>query len=132
MSPSAASRMFLAAAIFNWVVAAALFFIPNVLLDLLSISPRVEQTLWVQEFAGLVLMFGIGYFWAFRDFEANANIIRLAVAAKSLVVLIGLLNVFAGQISWQFMLVASIDALFVVLFVVALNALRERQASVVS
>ena len=42
----------------------------------------MTQTFWVQQFAGLVLMFGIGYFRASRDFEANANIIRLAVAAK--------------------------------------------------
>jgi hypothetical protein len=122
MTRESASKMFLAAALFNWFVAITLFFVPAMFLGLLFVTPPPEQTVWVQQFAGLVFFFGVGYFWASRDFDNNVQIIRLAVWAKSGVVAIGLLNVLMGDISWQFMLAASVDALFAVLFIQALNA----------
>ena len=122
MTHESASKMFLAAALFNWFVAINLFFVPTMFLGLLFVTPTPEQSVWVQQFAGLVFFFGVGYFWASRDFDNNVQIIRLAVWAKSGVVAIGLLNVLMGDISWQFMLAASVDALFAVLFIQALNA----------
>jgi hypothetical protein len=123
MKRETASNIFLSGAIFNWAVALALFFIPRLFLNLLGVTPSPEQSLWVQQFAGLVFVFGIGYYWASRDFEANIQIIRLAVIGKAGVVLVGLLNVVTGDISWQFMLPASGDLIFVVLFIMALHAL---------
>ena len=123
MKPETASNMFLGGAIFNWAVALTLFFIPGIFLNLLAVTPTPEQSLWVQQFAGLVFVFGIGYYWASRDFEANVQIIRLAVIGKAGVVLIGLLNVATGDVSWQFMLPASGDLIFVILFIMALKAL---------
>ena len=123
MQRETASNMFLGGAIFNWAVALTLFFIPGVFLNLLSVTPTPQQSLWVQQFAGLVFVFGIGYYWASRDFEANIQIIRMAVIGKLGVVLIGLLNVVTGDISWQFLLPASGDLIFVILFVMALKAL---------
>ena len=122
MKPETARKVFLGGAVFNWVVASSLFFIPEVLLSLFAATPTPEQSLWVQQFAGLVFVFGIGYYWASRDFEANVQIIRLAVIGKAGVVLIGLLNVMSGDISWQFMLPASGDLCFVILFVMALKS----------
>lgn len=113
--------MFLAAAIFNWVVAAGLFFLPNIFLGLFFISPGVDQLLWLQQFAGLVFVFGIGYYWAYRDLAANRAIIRLAIIGKFSVVLVGILNVQMGEISWQFMVPASVDAIFALLFIRALR-----------
>jgi hypothetical protein len=121
MTPEVASKMFLAAAIFNWVMGAVLFFIPNIFLDLFFVSPGVHQLLWVQQFAGLVFVFGIGYYWASIDLAANRGLIRLAIIAKSSVVLVGLFNVVMGEISWQFMIPASADAIFVALFILALK-----------
>jgi hypothetical protein len=123
MTPETAGKIFLGGAIFNWAVALTLFFIPGIFLNLLAITPTPEQSLWVQQFAGLVFVFGIGYYWASRDFEANVQIIRLAVIGKAGVVLIGLLNVATGDVSWQFMLPASGDLVFVILFIMALKAL---------
>jgi hypothetical protein len=39
------------------------------------------------------------------------------------VVLVGLLNVATGDVSWQFMLPASGDLIFVILFIMTLHAL---------
>ena len=116
------SLMLLVAAVFNWVVALALFFAAPAFLDLFSAAPVPEQTLWVQQFAGLVFFFGVGYYQASRDFDANRNIIRLAVWAKFGVVLIGVLNVILGDISWHFLIPASADGIFAVLFLIALKS----------
>ena len=115
--------MFLGGAVFNWVVALSLFFKPEVLLGLFAVTPHPEQSLWIQQFASLVFVFGIGYYWASRNFEANVQIIKLAVIGKAGVVLIGLLNVMSGDISWQFILPASGDLGFVILFIIALKSL---------
>ena len=121
MKQSITSKLFLAAAIFNWVMGLGLFFVPHILLGLFSISPGIEQTLWVQQFAGLVFMFGIGYYWASRDLNANAQIIRLGAIAKCGVVLIGIINVLTGDTSWQFLIPISADAAWAVLFIAALR-----------
>ena len=122
MQRQTASKMFLAAAVFNWVVASSLFFSPAALLNLFGATPTPDQSLWVQQFAGLVFVFGIGYYWAARNFAANLPIIRLAFIGKTGVMLIGLLNVLAGEISWQFMLPVSGDLCFVILFIMALRS----------
>jgi len=132
MQRETASNVFLGGAIFNWAVALTLFFIPGVFLNLLSVTPTPQQSLWVQQFAGLVFVFGIGYYWASRDFEANLQIIRMAVIGKAGVVLIGVLNVVTGDVSWQFMLPASGDLIFVILFVMALKALPTWRSGVVT
>ena len=129
MTPEVSAKLFLVAAIFNWAVGLTLFFIPGIFLDLLVVTPTPEQSLWVQQFAGLVFVFGIGYYWASRNFQANIQIIRLAVIGKVGVVLIGVLNVVTGDISWQFMLPASADVIFAVLFILALNGTSQSKNS---
>ena len=122
MSPEASKKMFLGAALFNWIIGLGLLFIPALFLSLFSISPTPDQSVWVQQFAGLVTVFGLGYYWAAKDLNNNRSIVRLAVWGKSAVVLIALLNVISGDISWQFMLPAAGDAVFVVLFMLALKS----------
>lgn len=123
MTQETARKMLLSGAIFNWAIAITLFFVPEFFLGLLAISPTPDQSVWVQLFAGLVFTFGIGYYWASRDFEANIQIVRMAVIGKAGVVLIALLNISNGDISWQFMIPASGDLIYTILFVMALRAL---------
>jgi hypothetical protein len=100
MTPVTSSKMLLSGAIFNWVIALGLFFIPASFLSLFFVTPAPEQTLWVQQFAGLVFFFGCIYYGASRDFEKYAQTIQVAVWGKAGVVLIALLNVWSGDISW--------------------------------
>lgn len=127
MTPQTSRTVFTVAALFNWVVAAALFFTPHLFQQLFQISPPVDQLLWVQLFAGLVFVFGIGYFWASRDLQANRNIVKLGVIGKWAVVVIGLWNVVVGQVSWQFMIPASADGIFAILFTIALSGHSQTQ-----
>lgn len=122
MTPDTTRKLFWVAALFNWIVALGFFFVPDMFLSLFFVTPVPEQSIWVQQFAGLVFFFGIGYYWASRDLYSNQGIVRLAVYAKFGVVLIGLLNVITGDISWQFMIPASADAVFAYLFIVALRS----------
>ena len=114
--------LFVVAAIFNWVVGLGLFFIPGFFLSVFGITPLPEQSLWVQLFASLVFFFGIAYYQASVDFLRHRNIIKLAVWAKTGVLLIGLMNVVNGDVSWQFLIPASADGIFAVLFLMALNS----------
>ncbi len=127
MSHDASKKMFLGAAIFNWIIGFGLLFIPGMFLSWFCITPTPDQNVWVQEFAGLVTVFGIGYYWAARDFHNNRSIVRLAVLGKSAVVLIALLNVIRGDVSWQLMIPAAGDAVFVVLFILALKSSERSQ-----
>jgi hypothetical protein len=132
MSPDATKKMFLGAAIFNWIVALGLFFVPDIFLSAFFITPTPDQSVWVQLFAGLVFVFGFGYYWASRDFYNNRPIVRLAVWGKWSVVLIALLNVMSGDINWQFMIPAGADAVFAILFILALKSIsRSRLGDIV-
>lgn len=123
MNAALTKRLFIVAALFNWAVALGLFFIPGLFLSVFAVTPAPEQTLWIQQFAGLVFIFGVGYYQASKDLQALAPMIRLAVWGKWGVVLIGLLNVVTGDISWQFLIAASADGVFAVLFMMALRSL---------
>ena len=131
MTPESAQKLFLVAAIFNWIIALGLFFVPGLFLSLFFVAPLPEQSVWVQQFAGLVFTFGCGYYWASRDFYSNQAIVRLAVYGKFGVALIGLLNVLDGDISWQFMIPASADAVFACLFIVAMRSVSRWQSAAV-
>jgi hypothetical protein len=121
MSTEATSKMLLGAAIWNWIGALGLFFIPELFLQAFFVTPAPEQSIWVQQFAGLVFVFGIGYYWASRDFDNNRAIVQLAVWGKWGAVLIAALNILSGDISWQLMIAASVDGVFAILFTLALK-----------
>jgi hypothetical protein len=122
MTRETTRTMLLSSAIFNWLVAAGLFFIPDTFLGLLSINPLPEQSVWVQLFAGLAFMFGVAYYWASRDFEANVSVVSLGAIGKATVVLVALLNVVKADISWQFMIPTSADLLFTIFFIITLKS----------
>lgn len=108
--------MFLTAAIFNWLVGLALAFKAEFLFALFRVTPAPTEPLFLQLFSWLVIVFGIGYFWVYRDPAANAPIIKLGIIGKLSVVVVSLACVLAGSVSWQMMILASADLLYVVLF----------------
>ncbi len=71
MTHTSIKTMFTVAALFNFTVAALLLVIPSWFLGLMHISPGIESTVWVHEFAGVVLTFGMGYYWISRDPYGN-------------------------------------------------------------
>ncbi len=122
MGHNFANILFFIAALFNWMVGASLFFVPSAFLNFFSIDQNLQQVLWMDLFAGLVFVFGIGYFWVYQNPTTNLSIIRLGIIGKSSVILIASYHVIMDEINWQFLLPVSIDLVFIILFIGALNA----------
>ena len=116
--------MFATAAWFNWLAGLAVAVNAELLFGLFRITPLPTEPLFLQLFAWLVIVFGIGYFWASRDPVANVPVIKLGMIGKLSVVLVSLACVLAGSISWQIMLLMSIDLLYAIMFWRALKAIQ--------
>ena len=108
--------VFTTAALFNWAAGGAVAVNAGWLFGLLRITPLPTESLFIQLFAWLVIDFGIGYFWASRDPEANVPVIKLGMLGKLSVVLVSLACVLTGSVSWQLMILVSADLLYAILF----------------
>ena len=124
MKEKSNKAMFLTAAIFNWAVGLTLAFRAELLFGLFQVTPLPTEPLFLQLFAWLVIVFGIGYFWAYKDPVTNTPVIKLGILGKLSVVLAVLACVLAGSVSWQMMMLASADLVYVVLFWLALKGMR--------
>ena len=123
MTAKAIRALFLTAAIFNWLVGLALLFDAALLFELFRVTPLPTEPLFVQLFAWLVIVFGVGYFWASRDPAGNVPIIKLGVLGKCSVFLVCLAGIAMGSVSWQMMILASADLLYAFLFWRSLQAI---------
>jgi hypothetical protein len=108
--------LFLTAALFNWAVAAALAVDAGFLFRLFSVSPEPAEPLFVLLFAWLVFAFGVAYYWISRDPGANTPLIRLGILGKAGVFAVALACVILGIVSWQFLILAAVDAVYALLF----------------
>jgi hypothetical protein len=108
--------LFLTAAIFNWAVGLVLAFKAELLFELFRVTPAPTEPLFLQLFSWLVIVFGIGYFWASKDLAANVSIVKLGLLGKLSVVLVVLACILTGAVSWQMMLLASVDLVYAALF----------------
>jgi hypothetical protein len=115
--------LFLTAAIFNWAVGLVLAFKAELLFELFRVTPAPTEPLFLQLFSWLVIVFGIGYFWASKDLAANVSIVKLGLLGKLSVVLVVLACILTGAVSWQMMLLASVDLVYAALFWRALKSL---------
>ena len=115
--------MFTSAAWFNWLAGVAVAVNAELLFGLFKITPLPTEPLFLQLFAWLVIVFGIGYFWASRDPEANVPVIKLGIIGKLSVVLVSLACVLTGGVSWQMLILVSVDLLYAILFWRALKAI---------
>ncbi len=127
MNAKSDKTMFLTAAIFNWAVGLTLAFKAEFLFELFRVTPVPVEPLFLQLFSWLVIIFGIGYFWVYKDPVANVPVIKLGILGKLSVVLVALACVLAGAVSWQMMLLASADLLYVILFWRALKGMRSKR-----
>jgi hypothetical protein len=124
MTAGASRKLFLTAAIFNWLVGLGLLFDAPLLFRLFHISPAPTEPLFVQLFAWLVIIFGVGYFWISRDPPGHVSIIELGILGKISVFLVCLAGTVTGMVSWQMMILASVDLVYAALFWRAMQALR--------
>ena len=124
MTSKSLRTLFVTAAVFNWLVGLGLLFDASLLFRLFGVTPLPTEFLFVQLFAWLVIVFGIGYYWVSRDPGSNISLIKLGMLGKASVVLVSLAAVVTGGISWQMMILASADLVYAILFWRALGSLR--------
>lgn len=105
------------AALFNWVAASTLCFAYKPLFTLIGITPLPEHPLFLQLFAILAFLFGIGYYWASQDLEKHQNIIMLGIIGKLMVFFVPLGYWLANSINWPLLLLVSIDFVYAALFI---------------
>jgi hypothetical protein len=126
VTSTAIRTLFLSGAIFNWLVGLALHLDAARLFDLFGVTPVPTENLFVQLFAWLVIVFGVGYFWISQDPVTNVPIIKLGMLGKASVVLVCLAAVMMHTVSWQLLILASADLVYAVFFLMALNTIRSQ------
>lgn len=79
--------MFTIGALWNWGVAALITSLAAFQLDALSwfLVDIPQSFLWFYLFFGLVVVFGLGYYWIGQDVQGNRNIIKMGAIAKTIV-----------------------------------------------
>ncbi len=124
---SYARTLFGIAALFNFGVAAALWFQPPQFMTLLQLDPVTgTNVVLVKIAAGTIAIFGYAYWRVAGDPQMYRPFIGLGVIGKLAVVVIAASSWWLGEIGWQLPGLAGGDLLFAALF---LDYLRRTQAA---
>ena len=113
--------LFLVAAIFNWVIGAVFVAAPDLVYAYGLGAPTPENLTVLYLFALLVILFGVGYFWGYRDLNANRQVIKLGAIGKTLVFLTVAVLYFMGQATALLAAVAAADLAFAAAFMAAIQ-----------
>ena len=114
---------FYLAGAFNWVAAAILVLLARSAPHLLGISPPdASQLFYVDQFAWLVLAFGLGYALGGYDLTRFWPYIAMGALGKAGVAVLALAYFVSGGTGPLVMALASGDAIFAILFVRILRA----------
>ena len=125
MNPQPTGKLFLIAALFNWLVGTALIIDAPLLLGLLNVTPLPTEPLFMSLSGWLIICYGFGYYWASRDLAGNLGIIWLGIIGKLGVFVVVLISTVLGHISWQMNLLSGVDLIFAALFIMAIREPQE-------
>lgn len=109
-------KMFISAACFNWLVAIALVVNVELLFGVFHVEPVPDNLLFLHFFSALVFIFGIGYYWIANDILTNRPLIRIGAVGKLVLVCVGGVDVALGIVSWQILILLSVDLVYSLLF----------------
>jgi len=112
-----ARRLFIPAALFNWLAGGGLLLLGDLMGPLLKLDPATGTNLALRDMGlALVILFGIAYWRIAFDPSRFRPYIELGILGKGLVVLALYGHWFAGHISWQLPALAFGDVVFALLF----------------
>ncbi len=114
--------MFVAAAWWNWLMSAPVFFAHRQIYIFLGMEPA-NNALPPQMAMGLAFVFGIGYYWVSKNLYENHAVVRMGIIGKLLVFILALIHLVAGDIHVALFAGACGDLLFAILFMVFLRAI---------
>jgi hypothetical protein len=119
-------RIFLVGALWN-LVAAGLFFLLWRQAFAFFHLEAPNYLAFFQAWLALAFVFGIGYYYVFRDLYGNLNIVRLGLYGKTAFSVIVIYHVFFSDFHPVFLSGAFIDLVFVVLYGLFLAHARGRK-----
>jgi hypothetical protein len=119
-------RMFYAAAIYNWLAAAATI-AKTVFPSQIPIDSPFDR-FGGQVFALMVAVFGYGYFIVARDPARNEGLVQIGIAGKLLIFILFLAYAIGGTFPYILMIPACGDVIFAALFLEFLLVGRARLA----
>jgi hypothetical protein len=120
--------LFFVAALYNW--GAALLFMGLYFLDkeLLALFIKIpDGTLWYFVTSMAIALFGLGYFFIYKDIKRNRDIIKLGSIGKTLFFLLFLIYWQKGDITGLTFSLACGDLIFALLFAHVLYSLKNSQ-----
>lgn len=119
-------RFFLFAALFNFAAGLSLLLAPALFLQILTVeAPLLPQTTaWIHQFAGLVLVFGGGYWVVSLDPPRHRDIIWMGCIGKIVVFALAWIDVWLIDAPLGFAILVIADLLFAMIFAVYLAARR--------
>lgn len=109
-------RVFLAAAIWNWVASILVLVGDRQNRSTASDTSAANASLNAQMVSTLVGVFGLGYFWISQDTSKHRGMVKLGVIGKTIVFLSFLRYFISGKLSASIMAVGAVDLVFVGLF----------------
>jgi len=122
--------LFRAAAAWNIGMSSLVGIFHEQMLPLFGMPAKMTYPVFFYEFLALVFAFGIGYYWASKDFNKYAPVIEMGVTGKLLVFFTGIYWAIRGPsdggCSWIVMGIFFVDLVFAVLFLKALYNLKKR------
>ena len=112
-------KLFLIAAIWNWIVSISLIILSLVAPDIVT-SFGVQKPpsfSFLQMLFLLVGIFGIGFYIVYLDIESNRGIIQMAVFEKISFFVVFLIYFTLGEVGAPVLLLVSVDLIFGLLFI---------------
>jgi len=119
---SLSRAIFASAALFNWVVGAALILAMPTFERLLGLEPvAASAKVFVDLFAVVVIAFGAAYLMLTIDFTKYRSFAALGAAAKLAVVATVSYHYLAGHIGWPLLALSSVDLIYALMFIAILG-----------
>jgi hypothetical protein len=125
MSDQTFRRIFLVGALWNLFGAGLLFVFWRQAFAFFQLEPP-NYLAFFQSWLALAFVFGIGYYYVFRDLYANLNIVRLGIYGKMGFAVIFIYHVAFGDFHPVFLSGAIIDLVFVGLYALFLAHARRK------
>ena len=109
-------NLFFIGAIWNWIVAPTGFLAINPMLRYLKMKPIQYPVAW-QLFMALVFVYGIAYFYVYKDLVKNRNCAKLGVYSKTAVFVLLTYYWAIGDIHFVLIIPGIVDLIFAGFFV---------------
>jgi len=109
-------RLFFVGAIWNWIVAPVLFFAYKPIIQHVGMEP-LKYGLPLQLAMALVFVYGIAYYYVYKDPVRNRDCAKLGIYSKTLVFVLCVYYWVIGEIAFALVIPGIVDLIFAGLFV---------------